>query len=268
MEGARSAGARSRSSPASGSFLDDTSALADLILPDHSFLESWVEAAPESGAAEAVATVAGPAMRPLYHDARHARRAARGRPAAEAAARPPLPSADASRRCCRRRHRVAARATGASPAGDVAPVDGAGRPVQRAAQFDGDAERVSVPFPALRVAGVLRRLARAPAVAAGAAGSDDHRDVEQLGRDQLRRPPSGWASPRATWWRSPRRTGSLRAPAVISPGIAPDVIAMPVGQGHETFTRYASGRGANPMRDSGAGRRAAKPARWPGRPRA
>jgi len=41
--------------------------------------------------------------------------------------------------------------------------------------------------------------------------------------------------------------GSLRAPAVLSPGIAPDVIAMPVGQGHQTFTRYASGRGANPI---------------------
>ncbi len=27
-----------------GSFLDDTSVLADLILPDHSFLESWVDA--------------------------------------------------------------------------------------------------------------------------------------------------------------------------------------------------------------------------------
>jgi anaerobic selenocysteine-containing dehydrogenase len=41
--------------------------------------------------------------------------------------------------------------------------------------------------------------------------------------------------------------GTLRAPALVSPGIAPDVIAMPVGQGHETFTRYASGRGANPI---------------------
>src|SRR5262249_55987588 len=41
--------------------------------------------------------------------------------------------------------------------------------------------------------------------------------------------------------------GSLRAPAVVSPGIAPDVIGMPVGQGHEHFTRYASGRGANPI---------------------
>jgi anaerobic selenocysteine-containing dehydrogenase len=41
--------------------------------------------------------------------------------------------------------------------------------------------------------------------------------------------------------------GSLRAPAVITPGIAPDLIAMPVGQGHRMFTRFASGRGENPV---------------------
>jgi len=41
--------------------------------------------------------------------------------------------------------------------------------------------------------------------------------------------------------------GTLRAPAMVVPGIAPDVIAMPIGQGHENFTRYASGRGANPI---------------------
>jgi anaerobic selenocysteine-containing dehydrogenase len=41
--------------------------------------------------------------------------------------------------------------------------------------------------------------------------------------------------------------GTLRVPAMMSPGIAPDVIAMPVGQGHDTFTRYASKRGANPI---------------------
>ena len=49
-----------------GPFLDETSALADLILPDHTFLETWTESQPESGAAAAVATTAGPAMRPLY----------------------------------------------------------------------------------------------------------------------------------------------------------------------------------------------------------
>ena len=41
--------------------------------------------------------------------------------------------------------------------------------------------------------------------------------------------------------------GALRAPAFINPGIAPDLIAMPVGQGHSTYTRYASGRGQNPI---------------------
>src|SRR5262245_48049069 len=50
-----------------GSFIDDTSAYADLILPDHSFLESWIESAAESGARDAVATVAGPVMKPLHN---------------------------------------------------------------------------------------------------------------------------------------------------------------------------------------------------------
>jgi len=41
--------------------------------------------------------------------------------------------------------------------------------------------------------------------------------------------------------------GTVRTAAMISPGIAPDLLAMPVGQGHQTFTRYASGRGENPV---------------------
>ena len=41
--------------------------------------------------------------------------------------------------------------------------------------------------------------------------------------------------------------GTVRTAAYLSPGIAPDVLAMPGGQGHTTFTRYATGRGANPV---------------------
>jgi len=41
--------------------------------------------------------------------------------------------------------------------------------------------------------------------------------------------------------------GSVRAPAILSPGIAPDIVAMPMGQGHEKFTRFASGLGSNPL---------------------
>jgi len=41
--------------------------------------------------------------------------------------------------------------------------------------------------------------------------------------------------------------GAVRAAAFVSPSIAPDVVAMPVGQGHQNYTRYATGRGANPI---------------------
>jgi menaquinone reductase, molybdopterin-binding-like subunit len=40
--------------------------------------------------------------------------------------------------------------------------------------------------------------------------------------------------------------GSLRVPAVSYPGIRPDTIAMPFGQGHTSFGRYARGTGVNP----------------------
>src|SRR5581483_8655735 len=49
-----------------GNFIDETSVMADLILPDHSFLESWVQAMPESGSKTAVVTSAGPVMQPLH----------------------------------------------------------------------------------------------------------------------------------------------------------------------------------------------------------
>jgi len=39
--------------------------------------------------------------------------------------------------------------------------------------------------------------------------------------------------------------GSVRAPAVLYPAIRPDVIAMPFGQGHTNHGRYANGRGGN-----------------------
>lgn len=43
------------------------------------------------------------------------------------------------------------------------------------------------------------------------------------------------------------RHGSLDAPAVHYPCLRPDVLAMPIGQGHTDYGRYAARRGANPM---------------------
>ena len=41
--------------------------------------------------------------------------------------------------------------------------------------------------------------------------------------------------------------GSLRLPAVVYPGIRPDLVAIPLGQGQTGGGRYAKGRGANPL---------------------
>jgi molybdopterin-containing oxidoreductase family iron-sulfur binding subunit len=42
--------------------------------------------------------------------------------------------------------------------------------------------------------------------------------------------------------------GSLELPVYVYPGLRPDVIAIPVGQGHTQYGRYAANRGANPLR--------------------
>jgi anaerobic selenocysteine-containing dehydrogenase len=46
--------------------------------------------------------------------------------------------------------------------------------------------------------------------------------------------------------------GFLDIPAVHFPGIRPDLIAVPIGQGHRTYGRYAADRGVNPLALLGA----------------
>ena len=41
--------------------------------------------------------------------------------------------------------------------------------------------------------------------------------------------------------------GKIKAPVYIYPAIMPDVIAMPIGQGHSSYGRYARERGVNPI---------------------
>lgn len=42
--------------------------------------------------------------------------------------------------------------------------------------------------------------------------------------------------------------GSVEVPVIAFPAIMPDVVAMPIGQGHDEFGRYAQRRGVNPIR--------------------
>jgi anaerobic selenocysteine-containing dehydrogenase len=210
-----------------GSFIDDTSAYADLILPDHSFLESRIDSTPESGSMQAVTTTAEPVMKPLYQTRATAdvltdvadklKLAATG--SANPRVAPPVPSRDALK----------------------------GGPYKfEEAKFDGDAREYPfhfLPYPS----------------SAFGDGSAAHLPWLQELPDPLT--SAMWSSWVEINPQSATRIGvvdgdvleiasahgTLRAPAVIFPGIAPDVVAMPVGQGHDNFTRYASKRGANPI---------------------
>ncbi len=42
-------------------------------------------------------------------------------------------------------------------------------------------------------------------------------------------------------------SGSIDAPAYLTPAIRPDTVAVPLGQGHRLYGRYAQKRGANPV---------------------
>ena len=245
-----------------GHFLDETSILADLILPDHTFLESWTDAVPESGSIAAVASVAPPVMRPLYQTrntvdvlidvAGRLQAPVAGLPAsydaalAESFAALPSPQPDLG-------DAFAVAQTNGVWTGDLPAALQANPPAltrglvgMSAPQFDGDAGQYPLhflPYPSTQfLDGSLAHLPWLqempdpltsamwsqwveinPATAAEAGIADG--DVVEIASAH----------------------GTVRAPAVLSPGIAPTMVAMPMGQGHTTFTRYASGRGSNPV---------------------
>ncbi len=253
-----------------GSFIDETSALADLILPDHSFLESWVDDIPESGTTRAVVSLAPPAMRPLHNTrampdvllevARHF--------GAEVTGVLPWKTFE---EMLRERYTVLSKRPGSTDARDAdqfwkrmqeqggwwspesqpstPPAVRLGHPSVRLGEpeFYGDEKNFPfffIPYPSQMFLD----------------GSLAHLPWMQETPDPLS--TAMWG----TWVEINPRTAErlhiqqgdlveiasedekIRAPALLSPGIAPDVIAMPVGQGHENYGRYASRRGANPIK--------------------
>jgi len=250
-----------------GSFIDETSALADLILPDHSPLESWLEDTPVSGSTRSVMSVAPPAMNPL-HNTRATPDvlldAARQLGAEFAKALPWKTYEEAIQASFAALYKEKGSKTAkdadefwkkaqeqggwwSADQSRVAPVTSAVTAVKSSApQFSGDSSQY--PYHFLPFASQLLY-----------DGSLAHLPWMQEAPDPLSTVMWG------TWVEINPRTaeklmieqgdlvevvspsGKLRSPALVTPGIAPDVIAMPVGQGHENFTRYATGRGANPI---------------------
>ncbi len=254
-----------------GSFVDETSILSDLILPDHSYLESWVDSIPESGTTQAVASLAPPAMNPLHHT--------RAMPdvlldvaqqvgGVVSKALPWKTYQDMLQRAfdSLRTHpgSVSAKTTDDfwsevqekggwwSAGAEKLPVARAAKPSTTPAkvaepQFDGAPQEFPfnfLPYESLQFGdgthANLPWMQEMPDTISTAMWSTwveiNPQTANRMGIEQ------------GDLLEVASRHGKLLAPALIAPGIAPDVLAMPVGQGHEQYGRYASRRGANPIK--------------------
>ncbi len=253
-----------------GSFIDETSAQADLILPDHSPLESWLDSTPESGSLQTVVNLAPPAVLPL-HDTRSMPDVLLGvahQLGGEVAKILPAATYDAMLRAAYVPLRTRAGSVDAKTDDDfwdAAQTQGGWWSAPSTAHNPDHPEAAKHP-PVSPVAPEFAGAANdfpfyfLPYVSQSFGdGSLAHLPWLQELPDVLT--SAMWSS----WVEINPKTGerlgigqgdlveiaspqgSVRAPAILSPGIAPDMVAMPVGQGHENFSRFASGRGANPL---------------------
>ncbi|HME00808.1 MAG TPA: molybdopterin-dependent oxidoreductase [Terriglobia bacterium] len=253
-----------------GSFIDETSVLADLILPDHSPLESWLDVVPESGFHGTVASLAPPALRPLHYtraipDALIEVAHRLGGKLSDAL---PWGSFEEMLRAAFIQLTGAAAADDSwkkalqqggwwstdlkqpttTPAGTKAGTPAGGSPhapfTSSEPEFDGNEGEFPfhfLPYPSQAFfdgsTAHLPWMQELPDVLSSAMWSVWVEINPQTAAQ--------FSIQQGDLVEVASRHGRLRAPALLYPAIAPDVVAMPVGQGHEHFTRYASGRGAN-----------------------
>jgi anaerobic selenocysteine-containing dehydrogenase len=262
------------------SFLDETSVMSDVILPSHMTLERWVDDVPEPGVGYVVRTLGQPVVQPRW-DTRdpgdvliEAAKALGGKPA-EALAFENM--AAAVKESFRSVHAQAGEAAGefdpfftkATAAGgwwQAAPAS----PDPGAQRAESQARRVNFVVPQQPIAAqtFAGDAAQMPFVlhvypsAAFADGRSAHLPWLQEMPDPMTTVMwQAWVeiNPETAHKldvhegdvltiTSPH--GSIELPAFLYPGLRPDVIAVPVGQGHAQFGRYAANRGANPLRIS------------------
>jgi anaerobic selenocysteine-containing dehydrogenase len=251
------------------SFLDETTLLADLVLPSHLPLEDWGSAVPDPAPGNAVVTVQQPVVQPLYDtrgfgDVLLAVAGGLGGPLQAAL---PWPTFEALLR-------EGARALQARGGGNVEAPDFERFWVQLLQQ--GGWWTTSPPT----AAGASSPGAVPPEMAAaqftGAPADYPYHLVvfphNTLGHGEGAHLPWLQATPDPTTtvvWQTwvevnPRLAerlglaegdvvaiespnGRVEVPVYVHPAAPPDVLALPLGQGHTAYGRWARGRGANPL---------------------
>ena len=252
------------------SFLDETTALASLILPSHTYLESWGDDTPEPGVGFSVGSVSQPVVAPLYNT-----RAtgdiilglARGM--GLDAEFPWSSMEDYQKEGWRKIYQRG------SPDTTVENFESFWTAVVKAGVW-GEATRDKQPSFTLDSSVIDDIAVAAPTFS----GSDDEypfvlhpylsnslhdgRGANLPWMQELPDPLTGvvygsWVELNPTTAEKLKlregdvvelvsSTGRLAAPVFVYPAIMPNVVAMPIGQGHREFGRYARDRGANPIR--------------------
>jgi anaerobic selenocysteine-containing dehydrogenase len=231
-----------------GNFLDDSAAWADLLLPDHHPLESGLALVPAVSVGRAVA-VSTPFVEPLY-DTRAVEttlaQLARKIGVEYSSVTPldivqPLLASGVS-------YDDVARQGGlwldAAPPTPLRP--SAVTMDLAAARFEGDAVQYPFyfqPYPSLQFhdgrGANLPWLQELPDPASSAIwGLPIEIDPKSAAKLQV-------ANGDTVRVESPH--GSIEAPVYVHPGAVPGVVSMAIGDGHAHYSRYASGRGANPL---------------------
>ncbi len=252
-------------------FVDDSTAYADLVLPDHTYLESWDTRVPTLSADQAVLTVQQPAVNPMYDtrgtaDVILALAKAIGGAAAQA-----LPWGTINDVLNNVADQIQKANRGSVKGGSAAEVwqmvvqhggwwDNPPAPTPLAPdrqatvsalrfdapRFEGDATAYpmllqvyeSPVFGEWRGASVpwLQELPDQMTTAIWCSWAElNPQTAAQMGLQQG--DPVTVATPR----------GQVSVPVFLNPGLRPDVVAMPTGQGHANYTRYAAKRGVNPL---------------------
>lgn len=258
------------------SFIDDTTSMADLILPDHSYLESWDLKATHAGVDEVAFTLTRPVVEPQLNTRQTADvLISLARELGDKSKQPILfESAEQAVRQAAAELQKLSGSTPTEPEEDLWKDLNergvwVGKPRQQARSNQGNENEPAITLNTSASAGL--RLPESPdanneeyaytliAYEHAALGFGDQANLPWLQELPDAMTSVMWGS----WIEINPKTadalgikdgdtvevatphGSLRAPAVIYPAIRPDTIAMPYGQGHRDYGRYASGRGVN-----------------------
>ena len=264
------------------SFLDESSVMADLILPSHTTLERWVDDVPEPGIGFAVRTIGQPVVEPRW-DTRDPGdvliETAKALGGSAASALPYDNMAAAVKESFRSAHTLAGPSVDVDFDAFFKKAVAAGGFWQTGAPAAAPEPRAKSPEPNRRVNFVMTQHPIAARAFAGDAGrlpfmlhlypSAAFADGRTAHLPWLQEMPDPMTTVMWGSWveinpetahkleihegdiltiASPH--GSIELPAFVYPGLRPDVIAIPVGQGHTQFGRYAQNIGANPLRIS------------------